>query len=126
MNTVFQSFPYQYKSMLNKYFFCIKKLLFLIPNQNYLGKHRLLTNLGHSIGLSVTSANPPLPLQTLLLYEPSLAPPLPPSPLRALSPVALSSSTLSYCSRDEELPIDRCVQLCSFSPCPRCFYDSRK
>ena len=33
-------------------------------------------------------------------------PPLPPSPLRALSPAALSSSALSYCSRDEELPID--------------------
>ena len=28
------------------------------------------------------------------------------SPLRALSPAALSSSALSYCSRDEELPID--------------------
>ena len=72
MNTVFSSFPYQYKSMLNKYFFCIKKLLFLIPNQNYLGKHRLLTNLGHSIGLSVTSANPPLPLQTLTTANPPL------------------------------------------------------
>ena len=31
-------------------------------------------------------------------------PPLPPSPLQALSPAALSSSALSYCSRDEELP----------------------
>ena len=27
-------------------------------------------------------------------------PPLPPSPLRALSPAALSSSALSYCSRE--------------------------
>ena len=83
MNTVFSTFPYQYKSMLNKDFFCIKNLFFfIIWNRNCLSKHRLLIDLGLSFNLSVTSANPP-PLQTLLfrplLYELC---PLQPYPLR--------------------------------------------
>ena len=71
MNTMFSYFPYQYKSILNKYLFCIENLFFIIPNQNYLRKTGACSIIlgyspiwGHSVSLCVTykpsstSANP--------------------------------------------------------------------
>ena len=57
MNIVFSTFPYQYKSMLNKYFFYIQNLFFIIPNQNYLSKHRLLSKKVPILQKNCTKAN---------------------------------------------------------------------
>ena len=91
MSTVFSYFPYQYQSMLNKDFFCIEKLFFLIPNQNYLSKHiRYSLIWGNYVSLSASA----WPLQTLLCL-------CKPSPLQTLLCLfkPSSSSTNPGCSK---------------------------
>ena len=117
MNTVFSSFPYQYKSMLNKDFFCIKNLFFFF---NLKSKFFKQTQITHRFG---ALCQPQCDLCKPSSFE---NPPLHPSPLRALSPAALSSLALSYCSTNEELPIDHCVELCNFFPCQWSCYASAK